>query len=41
MKGHRCGNRGYVHLCSGISKGRRTQRGVSILINNKWKKKRE
>jgi exonuclease III len=30
--------RGYVHLCSGVSKDRRAKRGVSILINNKFKK---
>jgi len=30
--------RGYVHLYSGISKDRRAERGVSILINKKFKK---
>jgi exonuclease III len=30
--------RGYVHLYSGVSKDRRAERGVSILINKKFKK---
>jgi hypothetical protein len=30
--------RGYVHLYSGVSKDRRAKRGVSILINKKFKK---
>jgi len=30
--------RDYVHLCSGVSKDRRAERGISILINKKFKK---
>ena len=33
--------RGYVHLCSRVPKDRRAERGVSILINKKFKKNNE